>query len=44
MQVGLKVRDENQEYSTRLEVVTNGVLLDSRYFAGAEKHSKLVHI
>lgn len=40
----LKVRDKSRVYSTCLEVVTNGVLLYSRYFAGAEQHSELVHI
>ena len=43
-QVCLKVRDKSWVRSTCFEVVTNGVLLYSGYFAGAEQHSELVHI
>lgn len=42
-QVCMKVKDKCF-FFTCLKVVVNGVLLYSRYFAGAEQHSELVHI
>lgn len=39
-----KVRDKKTLDSTCFEVVTNGVLLHSRHFAGAVQHPELIHV
>lgn len=38
------VRDYGRVYLTCFEVIMDGVLCDSRYFAGAVQHSELVHV